>query len=59
MNTATKVLLSVLLIIVIVTPIHAQSPEVTNGLNYLTTTQNPDGSWGEEDCAVIYTPLCQ
>jgi subtilase family serine protease len=26
---------------------YAQSPEVTNGLTYLTSTQNPDGSWGD------------
>ena len=28
--------------------IFAQSSEVTNGLNYLTYTQNSDGSWGSE-----------
>ncbi len=26
----------------------AQTPEITNGLNYLYSTQNPDGSWGDE-----------
>jgi hypothetical protein len=24
------------------------SPQIINGLNYLTSTQNPDGSWGNE-----------
>ncbi len=55
MKTAIKVILCMFIVIVTVTPIHAQSPEVTNGLNYLTTTQNPDGSWGEECSAVIFT----
>lgn len=26
----------------------AQTPEITNGINYLITTQNPDGSFGDE-----------
>ena len=26
----------------------AQSPQITNGLNYLATSQNSDGSWGDE-----------
>jgi squalene cyclase len=25
---------------------YAQTTEITNGLNYLSSTQNPDGSWG-------------
>ncbi|MEW6054876.1 MAG: prenyltransferase/squalene oxidase repeat-containing protein [Nitrospirota bacterium] len=28
--------------------VFAQTPEITNGLNYLTSTQNPDGSWGSD-----------
>ncbi|MBI3358204.1 MAG: hypothetical protein HY037_01235, partial [Nitrospirae bacterium] len=26
--------------------IYAQQPSIDNGLSYLRTTQNPDGSWG-------------
>ncbi len=26
----------------------AQTPEITNGLSYLTATQNLDGSWDSE-----------
>ncbi|MEW6054879.1 MAG: CARDB domain-containing protein [Nitrospirota bacterium] len=31
-----------------ITSVFAQPPEITNGLNYLTSTQNTDGSWGSD-----------
>ncbi len=35
------------LLLLFISAAFAQSPEITNGLNYLTSTQNPDGSWGD------------
>jgi uncharacterized repeat protein (TIGR01451 family) len=32
----------------IISSVSAQPPEITNGLSYLTSIQNPDGSWGSE-----------
>jgi len=37
----------VILTAVITNPVYAQNTAITNGLNYLTSTQNPDGSWGD------------
>ncbi len=34
----------------------AQTPEITNGLAYLTSTQNPDGSWGDEETSTDIPP---
>lgn len=31
-----------------ITSAHAQTPELTSALNYLSSSQNPDGSWGGE-----------
>jgi len=46
---ATGFLFSVILItsIAFIASASAYPPEITNGLNYLTSTQNPDGSWGD------------
>lgn len=35
-------------LILLSTTVFAQSPQITSGLNYLTSTQNPDGSWGDD-----------
>jgi subtilase family serine protease/squalene cyclase len=34
----------------------AQTPAITNGLNYLTSTQYPDGSWGDETSSTDNIP---
>jgi prenyltransferase beta subunit len=39
---------SILLAVCISSVVNAQTPAVANGLNYLTSTQNPDGSWGSD-----------
>lgn len=38
-------LLILIIPFIILSPSFAQSPAITNGLSYLSTTQNPDGSW--------------
>lgn len=50
------IVLVTLLFIIIPPPASAQSPQITNGLNYLTTTQNHDGSWGNEISSVDILP---
>jgi len=50
MRTITKI--GILLFILLIQPVFisvvfAQASEITNGLNYLTSVQNPDGSWEE------------
>jgi hypothetical protein len=35
----------ILYAILAVSPLLAQSPQITNGLGYLTSSQNPDGAW--------------
>lgn len=37
-------------------PTSAQSPQITNGMNYLLATQNPDGSWGGDASSVDILP---
>ncbi|MFZ3136226.1 MAG: prenyltransferase/squalene oxidase repeat-containing protein [Thermodesulfovibrionales bacterium] len=39
-----------------ISSVFAQTPEITNGLNYLTSTQNPDGSWGSESTTTEILP---
>lgn len=34
-----------LLLIITASPLHAQLPQVSSGLSYLVSSQNPDGSW--------------
>jgi large repetitive protein len=48
MKKITVVLLCLLQFILFLTSASALSPEITNGLNYLASTQNPDGSWGAD-----------
>ncbi|MBM4137588.1 MAG: hypothetical protein FJ241_12275, partial [Nitrospira sp.] len=45
-----KAILSLVFILpfILTTTAFAQTPAITNGLNYLISTQNPDGSWGNE-----------
>ncbi len=43
-----KVILFFLLQLIVVPTAFAQTPEITNGLSYLTSSQNPDGSWGDD-----------
>ncbi len=52
MKKTLSTLLFILSFIVITSTTFAQSPEITNGLNYLTSTQNPDGSWGGTDASI-------
>jgi len=40
----------------IVSSVFAQPPEIENGLNYLTTTQNTDGSWGNDESGAEILP---
>ncbi len=40
--------LIILAILIFSAVANAQSPEITSGLNYLTSVQNADGSWGNE-----------
>jgi prenyltransferase beta subunit len=40
-----------------VSTLFAQTPEITNGISYLTATQNPDGSWGDETSITEVFPL--
>lgn len=41
-------IICLLLIIAFLPSAFAQTPEITNGLTYLNTTQNIDGSWGDD-----------
>ncbi|MGB9082097.1 MAG: carboxypeptidase regulatory-like domain-containing protein, partial [Desulfuromonadaceae bacterium] len=44
-NRKLIVWIIVLLAILITAPVHAQLPQISTGLNYLTSSQNPDGTW--------------
>jgi subtilase family serine protease/prenyltransferase beta subunit len=36
----------------VLSSVFAQNPEITNGLSYIASTQNPDGSWGGTDTSI-------
>jgi len=38
-----------------VSPLQAQSPQITNGLGYLTSSQSPDGTWASSTALVETT----
>jgi squalene cyclase len=40
----------------IISSASAQAPEITNGLSYLTSSQNPDGFWGYETTSIEIIP---
>jgi prenyltransferase beta subunit/protocatechuate 3,4-dioxygenase beta subunit len=40
--------LLIILSVIIFCPVANATPEITNGLSYLISTQNPDGSWGSD-----------
>ncbi|MFZ3138147.1 MAG: prenyltransferase/squalene oxidase repeat-containing protein [Thermodesulfovibrionales bacterium] len=40
----------------IISSVSAQTSEIINGLNYLTSTQNADGSWGSESTTTEILP---
>ena len=44
----TAVFLVLIIQFIFVPNIFAHPPEIANGINYLSTTQNPDGSWGSD-----------
>ena len=44
----TAILFCLILHFVCSSSLFAQEPPETDGLNYLTATQSPDGSWGNE-----------
>jgi len=48
MKKTSAIIFCLLQLLLFVTSASALSPEITNGLNYLTSIQNPDGSWGSE-----------
>jgi len=50
------VLITIFITLLFVPPLLAQTPEITNGLNYLTSTQSPDGSWGNETSSTGTVP---
>ncbi len=56
MKRVLTVLSIVLVYTIITTTGHANSPEITDSLNYLKSTQNTDGSWGEEDSIAYILP---
>lgn len=39
--------------LILISSAFAQTVEITNGLNYLSTTQNPDGSWNSDKIEVL------
>ncbi len=43
----TTVLYFIAILLIFIPVAFAQTPEVTNGLAYLDSVQNPDGSWGD------------
>jgi hypothetical protein len=45
-----------LMILLITAPCYAQLANITNGLNYLTSTQNTDGSWGGDSSSADVLP---
>jgi squalene cyclase len=52
----TAVFLAVLIQFIFVPNIFAHPPEITNGINYLSTIQNPDGSWGSDTSSADVLP---
>jgi len=42
------IILLIILQFILIQKTFAELSSITNGLNYLTSTQNPDGSWGNE-----------
>lgn len=48
MNKRITSLLTILMMLVVCPVVNAQLPTITNGLSFLTDTQNPDGSWGND-----------
>ena len=52
----TFIIMTFILSLMVVSIASAQTPEITNGLNYLTSTQNPDGSWGDDTSSVEVLP---
>ncbi len=45
--------LYLIVFMLLITNAFAQTPEITNGLNYLSTTQNPDGSWDSNTTDIL------
>jgi subtilase family serine protease len=52
----TAVFLAVLIQFIFIPNIFAHPPEITNGINYLSTIQNPDGSWGSDTSSTDILP---
>jgi prenyltransferase beta subunit len=48
MNKRITSLLTILMMVISCSVANAQSPAIANGLSYLTSNQNPDGSWGND-----------
>jgi hypothetical protein len=55
----TAVFLVLIIQFIFVPNIFAHPPEITNGINYLSTTQNPDGSWGSDTSDEQITELSE
>jgi subtilase family serine protease len=52
----TAVFLVLIIQFMFVPNIFAHPPEIANGINYLSTTQNPDGSWGSDTSSTDILP---
>lgn len=50
-RTGMIILLAVIGVLSVAMPAHSLSSEISNGLNYLNSTQNQEGGWGNTESA--------